>query len=150
MKNSINKFLGDPSLNSDSCFNFFDWFCDESSLEKRMLALVPKLRFLVKEGIVNSNTNYVWFKNNYLLYGGLCDDIRISSLNDDGTYLGGFNPRSGNNYTVKKCQVWLLDEDAMETIEFDNWASFKKEVKSNPVLKARLVKCFNSDGNKEV
>jgi len=138
MKITINEFLENPVEHSDECFNFFDWFCKTSSLERRMLALVPKLKFLVKEGIINGDTNYVWFKNNCPLVGTLYDDIRISNLNGD--FLGGFCPTSGH-HVEDKCIVWTLKGKCKE-YNFKNWSSFKKEIKSNTDLRNVLIDNF--------
>jgi len=139
MKISINKFLENPVENSDNCFNFYDWFCKDSTLEKRMLALVPKLKFLVKEGIINGDTNYVWFKNNCPVNGSLYDDIRISNLDKD--FLGGFCPTSGHNIK-DKCAVWTLKGEFKE-YNFKNWSAFKKEIKSNTDLRNILINNFS-------
>jgi len=139
MKISINKFLENPVENSDECFNFYDWFCNDKTLEKRMKALVPKLKFLVKEGIINGDTNYAWFKNNCPLIGSLYDDIRISRLDDD--FLGGFCPRSGHN-VEDKCTVWVLKDEYKE-YNFKDWSTFKKEVKTNVKFRKILINNFN-------
>ena len=142
MKVSINKFLENPELNSDDFSNFYDWFCSDKALKGRMLALVPKLRFLVKEGIIDGDTHYVYFKNNCPVMGTLYDDIRISNLNGD--FLGGFCPKSGH-YVENKCNVWTFDNNNEFTSrEFKNWSEFKKEVKANETLRNELTSHFTA------
>lgn len=139
---SINEFLENPVENSDKFFNFYDWFCKDSTLEKRMLSLVPKLKFLVKEGIIDGESNYVWFKNNCPCDGSVYDDIRISTLDKENTFLGGFCPKTGHNNIEEKCSVWWFKEGELVTKNFKNWNTFKKEVKTNPEFKAELVKAY--------
>jgi len=103
---TIREFLENPVLNSDKFYGFYDWFCSTKALEKRMLALVPKVKFLVKEGILDQDNTYIWLKNNCPFTGSLYDDIRISTIKDD-EFLGGFCPRSGHK-TELKCSVWTL------------------------------------------
>ena len=141
MKASINEFLKNPIENSDDCSNFYDWFCGEQTLEKRMLSFVPKLKFLVKEGIIDGDKTYVWFKNNCPMSGHTYDDMRISSLNENNDFLGGFCPRTGHYGVEKKCTVWTLDCGLVQ-YDFDTWADFKREVKKNPSLKAKLQEAF--------
>jgi len=142
MKVSINKFLENPEANADSESNFYDWFCSDKALKGRMLALVPKLRFLVKEGIIDGDTHYVWFKNNCPVSGSLYDDIRISRLDNDEEFRGGFCPASGHN-VENKCNVWTLGtNDEYKNREFKNWSEFKKEVKANETLRNELTSHF--------
>ena len=140
-KITLRKFLEDPIKNSDECFNFFDWFCDEKSLEKRMLNLVPKLKFLVKEGILDPDKVKVNFKNNYPVHGSLYDDIRITAIDDEDKYLGGICPRTGHN-KKNKCEIWVI-RPRFEQLEFKNWTEFKKEVKRNKSLKEFLKLKFS-------
>lgn len=139
---SINEFLSNPIENSDCFSNFYDWFCSDRSLEKRMMAMVPKLKFLVKEGLLNGDTNYVWFKNNCPMDGSLYDDMRISTLDENQDFLGGFCPRTGH-HVEDKCSFWTISKDrGLKTYEFKDWSTFKKEVKTNEELRAILIKNF--------
>lgn len=141
MKVSINKFLENPVQNTDEYSNFYDWFCSEKKLEKRMLSLIPKIKFLVKEGLIDGEKNIVWFKNNCPLIGTLYDDFRISTL--DGNFLGGFCPKSGHNKVENKCYFWFFDSNRnVITKEFKNWMTFKKEAKINQELRDELKSHF--------
>jgi len=143
MKVSINKLLENPEkvIKEDRCSLFYDWFCSEKSLDRRALAFIPKLKFLVNEGIIDGNKNYVWFKNNCPVYGSLYDDMRISNIETD-EFLGGFCPKTGHNDVENKCNVWTLIPK-YENIEFENWNAFKKEVKTNLKYKKFLTSVFS-------
>ena len=144
---SINKFMNDPYENCDDCFNFFDWFCKDSALENRMLKMIPKLRFLLKEGIICGDSLYVWFKNNCPMCGTLYDDMRFSTLSDNEDFRGGICPKTGHNNEKLKCSVWYFAGEERELIQlkFTNWSEFKKEVKNNPELKLELTAGFRGE-----
>jgi hypothetical protein len=126
----------------DKYHNFYDWFCAEKSLEKKANSFVSKLEFLVKESILNPNNVFVQFKNNCPCYGTLYDDMRISMLNQEQTFLGGFCPKTGHNSVEDKCEIWTM-VDTYKEYRFKNWNEFKKELKVNPTLKNELVIAFN-------
>jgi len=158
---SIRQFISDPDNNRDSCWNFYDWFCKDNSLERRARSFIPKLKFLVKEGILDPDNLYAWFKNNCPCVGNLYDDVRISTIDDDNRFLGGFCPRSGHanrrsrysweeesKETPKLCTVWWFENQEASTenlIErkFETWSDFKRELKSNPEFRSELKKAFN-------
>lgn len=160
---SINEFLKDPETNSSWCFNFYDWFCKESSLLAKAKQHASKLKFLVDQGVLNGDTTYAWFKNNCPGYGNLYDDIRISRMNEDNDFLGGFCPKSGHHSVELKAEVWMLDNtnqvnnikecsDAkMEVVEshkmkyykFPTWSDLKAEIKKNPMFRNELKEHFH-------
>jgi hypothetical protein len=143
-KISINEFLENPIMNSDDCFNFYDWFCSEHTLKRRMMSLVPKLKFLVKEGIIDGDSHYVWFKNNSPMSGSLYDDMRISRIDNDEEFRGGFCPTSGHR-TRMKCNVWTLgNNEEFVKREFKSWSEFKREVKTNETLRNELSAHFSA------
>lgn len=136
---SIREVLEDNSK-LDSCFGFYDWFCADKTLEKRAKSLLSKLKFLVKEKLVNPDTNYVWFKNNCPCSGSLYDDMRISTLDEDEEFLGGFCPRTGHD-VEDKCSFWVLTPE-YKTYDFEDWSTFKKQVKSDQNLRDVISNVF--------
>jgi hypothetical protein len=63
------------------CFNFYDWFCKESSLQKKADTLFGQLkRFLAANPSIDIDKHYVWFKNNCPVNGPLYDDFRIADI----------------------------------------------------------------------
>ena len=125
----------------DEYYNFYDWFCSEKALEKRAKSLLAKLKFLVNEGLINSETNYVWFKNNCPMNGRLYDDFRISSK--DGEFLGGFCPRSGHKALEdESCSFWIIKPEYKE-YRFKDWSTFRQEVKTNENLRYMIKYTFN-------
>ena len=137
--NTIKTFLENPVKNSDSCFNFIDWFCKDSTLEKRMLSFVPKVKFLVNEGLINPETTRIAFRNALPVYGSIYDEMYFYNLN--GYTVGGICPRTGHRGVDLKCDVWYYNGDYNDKrIEyaFKTWAEFKIAVKNNLALKDEL------------
>jgi len=139
---SINQLLEKPIENTNNYFEFYDWFCKTETLSSRFDKLIPKLRFLVSEGLINGDTHYVWFKNNCPLDGSLYDDIRISTLDENNNFKGGFCPKSGHSSDTNKASFWLLNtKEGMDIEEqkFLNWSSMKKELKTNEELRKKII-----------
>jgi hypothetical protein len=72
----------DSEGSENDCFNFYDWFCKDSSLERKAKALFPKVKkFIAANPEIDILSTYVFFKNNCPGAGSLYDDFRI--CNDD-------------------------------------------------------------------
>lgn len=138
LKLSIKQFLENPEENSTEYYNFYDWFCSKESLLNRMKKLVPKLKFFADEGLIDIDNNYVWFKNNCPCEGKLYDDIRISSLNEDDTYKGGFCPKTGHTNELEEFSIWGFGFGEFKNLNSADWKNFKKEIKTNPKFKEEV------------
>ena len=82
----LNAFASGQIMDSDgtvgNCFNFYDWFCKDSSLERKAHALFPRVkRFLKEHPEIDTQSTYVFFKNNCPVNGPLYDDFRICNEN---------------------------------------------------------------------
>lgn len=126
----------------DSC-GFYDWFCKDSSLKRRALKMLPKLQFLVDEGLLNGDDKYVWFKNSCPLNGDLYDEMGISSIGGDEDYLGGLCPACGHTSSAKEASIWMLNDGEMHTVTADRWVTLKKELKTSEVLREMVKKAFS-------
>jgi hypothetical protein len=71
-----------PLPDGDSwCHGFYDWFCADTSLERRSKSLVSKLKkFLAKNPDIDQDKTYAFFKNNCPMNGPTYDDFRICDL----------------------------------------------------------------------
>jgi len=59
------------------CYNFYDWFCKDTSLKSKADKLFPMaIKFANKMGI-DLDKHYVFFKNNCPVGHPLYDDFRI-------------------------------------------------------------------------
>lgn len=84
------------------CFNFFDWFCRESSLENKALQLFPRVKTFAEKMGVNLDTTYCIFKNNCPVGGPLYDDFRICDR-ESGKVIWTVVPKCGHS---GQAEVW--------------------------------------------
>ena len=84
------------------CFNFFDWFCKESSLENKAKQLFPRVKTFAEKMGVNLDTTYCIFKNNCPMGGQLYDDFRICDR-ETGFVIWTIVPKCGHS---GQAEVW--------------------------------------------
>ena len=91
----------DSEGSENTCFNFYDWFCKDSSLERKANVLFPKVkRFLKENSEIDILSTYVIFKNNCPMNGPLYDDFRICNENE---VLFTVIPKCGHS---GKAEIW--------------------------------------------
>ena len=91
----------DSEGSENDCFNFYDWFCKDSSLERKANVLFPKVkRFLKENSEIDILSTYVFFKNNCPMNGPLYDDFRIC---DENEVLFTVIPKCGHS---GKAEIW--------------------------------------------
>ena len=131
-KFTINQVLANPSLyNKENFYGFYDWFCKDSSLEKKYQAALRQVRQMVKLGLIDGDKHSFWLKNNCPVSGSLYDDIRFNTIDGD-EYVGGVAPWLGYSSMRGACEYWLASEN-FNAHKFDNWSDFKKFAKANKV-----------------
>jgi hypothetical protein len=89
------------------CFNFYDWFCKDTSLKSKANKLFPMaIKFANKMGI-DLDKHYVFFKNNCPVNHPLYDDFRICDKENGWVVFTVVpkEPRSG------KTEVWGREND---------------------------------------
>lgn len=138
----INEFIKDIESQKDNYYGFYDWFCSDKALRNRAISLIPKVKFLVDQGVINGATTYVWFKNNCPIVGDLYDDMRFSLLDEGNTYLGGIAPTVGYTSSQGTCTVWLIVDGRLFDRTFESWGKFEQELKTDTRLRAELKKHF--------
>jgi hypothetical protein len=73
----------DSTGDQNDCYNFYDWFCKDASLERKAKALFPKVKkFIAANPEIDILETYVFFKNNCPGQGPLYDDFRICNENE--------------------------------------------------------------------
>ena len=91
----------DSEGDQNTCFNFYDWFCKDSALERKANILFPKVkRFLKENSEIDILSTYVFFKNNCTGAGKLYDDFRICNENE---VLFTVIPKCGHS---GKAEIW--------------------------------------------
>lgn len=60
---------------------WYDWFCSDKSLGRRLVAMASKVKIITKSDKINPDTMYVFFKNNCPMWtSGTYDDFRICDI----------------------------------------------------------------------
>lgn len=77
LANQLNHLSKHPD---QSKYLFFDWFCQERSLDRKARKLLPKVRAIESCGRFDPTKTYVVFKNNLRMDGATYDDFRICDL----------------------------------------------------------------------
>jgi hypothetical protein len=113
VKMNINTFASrflNGDFDSNSCSTqieagWYDWFCRDTSLAAKTQKLGKKVLQLMKSQKINTETNYVFFKNNCPMYGSLYDDFRICDM-ETGDVIYTVTPSCGHNRNKGQAQVW--------------------------------------------
>jgi hypothetical protein len=87
--------LGSDGEKDGECWNFYDWFCQDTSLERKSRALMSKVKTFVSHYNIDLDSTYVFFKNNCPMNGSLYDDFRICDI-ETGDVLYTVIPKTGH------------------------------------------------------
>ena len=90
----------DSEGDQNTCYNFYDWFCKDSALERKANILFPKVKKFIESTQVDILDTYVFFKNNCPVNGPLYDDFRIC---DENGVLFTVIPKCGHS---GKAEIW--------------------------------------------
>jgi len=84
-------------IDDKGCWNFYDWFCNNTSLKNKAKRLMGYTkRFVKAHPELDIDAHHVWFKNNCPMNGPLYDDIRITENKEDGQNVWVITPKSGH------------------------------------------------------
>ena len=102
----------DSDGNESWCFNFYDWFCKDSSLERKSRSLFAKVKKFVKANPqIDTTKVYVFFKNNCPMSGPLYDDFRICT---EESVMYTVTPKCGHS---GKAEIWGKENDFKEPLK---------------------------------
>lgn len=89
------------------CYNFYDWFCKDTSLKSKADKLFPMAIKFVEKMNIDLDKHYVFFKNNCPVSHPLYDDFRICDRETGNVVycVVPKEPRSG------KTEVWGRGND---------------------------------------
>ena len=97
----------DGSVNT-RCYNFFDWFCKDSSLERKARRLFSSVKSFVKHNPeIDLTKHYVFFTNNCPMRGPLYDEFRIVNIEQDEV-VWSVTPKSGH---TGMAEIWGIQND---------------------------------------
>lgn len=144
-KISINEMIANPELlNSEGTWSFCDWFCPKSDLEKRAKSLLPKVKFLVDQKIIDGDKTYLWFKNSSSCFGMLYDSFGIVLIENDIDIFDCVL-KSGHDFQKNSCNIWGTYFD----ITMNSWEVFKQEIRIDARFKNKLIESVNKLIKKE-
>jgi hypothetical protein len=98
-----NGLIIDSQGQNDECYNFYDWFCKDSSLRNKSWKLMKQVKtFLKHNQQIDLSEHYVFFKNNCPMNGPLYDDFRICNI-ETGNVVFTVIPKCGHS---GKAEIW--------------------------------------------
>ena len=114
----------------DTCFYFYDWFCNDKSLERKSKGLMAKAKKFAALMNIDLDTHYIWFKNNCPMHGTLYDDFRFARVDNSDT-VWTVQPALGyHGETHGTCEVWSSTNDWKTAIATaPSWREFLKKQK---------------------
>ena len=101
---------------------WYDWFCRNKSLCGKTKRLAPKVKQLAKSSKVDVDNWYVWFKNNYPMFGSLYDDIHFADIKTGNViYTIAFVKKYGQTI-----ELWGKENDFKHPLVTGHWKDIKK------------------------
>jgi hypothetical protein len=98
-----NGLIIDSQGQNDECYNFYDWFCKDSSLCNKSWKLMKQVKtFLKHNQQIDLLEHYVFFLNNCPMNGPLYDDFRICNI-ETGNVVFTVIPKCGHS---GKAEIW--------------------------------------------
>lgn len=104
---------------------WYDWFCKNSSLQRKGEALLKKLKAISKSTKFDNSKCYVFFKNNCPCNGSLYDDFRICDL-ETGDVIYTVVPKSGHTADNGLGEVWGRENNFDGPLYRGSWKEIKK------------------------
>jgi hypothetical protein len=103
-----NGLIIDSQGQNDKCYNFYDWFCKDSSLCNKSWKLMKQVKtFLKHNPQIDLLEHYVFFKNNCPMNGPLYDDFRICNI-ETGDVVFTVIPKCGHSGLA---EIWGREND---------------------------------------
>lgn len=103
---------------------WYDWFCRDSSLERKGKDLLKKLKMIASSKKFDNDKCYVFFKNNCPFVGNLFDDFRICDK-ETREVLYCVVPKSGYKCDEGRAQVFGVDNNFQGPLVEGTWRDVK-------------------------
>jgi hypothetical protein len=126
LRQQIEAYENGNILDKD-CYYFYDWFCQDKSLQRKALVLMAKVKRFIRIVNVDLDKTYVFFKNNCPVYGNLYDDFRICDL-EAGDVIYTVAPSLGYTKRKGEAEVWGKANSFREPIvKASSWSELLKK-----------------------
>jgi len=100
---------------------WYDWFCRDTSLAAKTEKLGRKVLQLMESTKIDTEKNYVFFKNNCPMRGGLYDDFRVCDM-ETGDVIFTVVPRCTHS---GKAEVWGRENEFKGPLVQGTWRDVK-------------------------
>ena len=129
---TINAIIADLNVTAEADYNFVE-MNSKASFERRALMIVPKLKSLVKNDLINGDLIVTFHNVNASAQKGTYDECQF--LDNDGNFVGGINFQTWGLEDTGSAYFWVNDKENDERIVtyFDKWSTMKKELKDAEV-----------------
>ena len=122
--NYENGEYNDTSFEAMVRAGWYDWFCKDTSLKRKLDKLFPKVKQISISAKVDLDKMYVFFKNNCPIHGSLYDDFRICDM-ETGDVIYTIIPASGHKVIKGQAQVWGRENNFNEALAKGTWKDIK-------------------------
>lgn len=121
---TINEVLATPTTKEFIYSLWYDWFCRDTSLQNKGLALLNKLNQIKESKKFDNNKTYVFFKNCCPCDGSLYDRFSICDIETEEV-IYCITPKSGHKYMNGKGEVYGKENDFKEPLIEGSWKDIK-------------------------
>lgn len=104
---------------------WWDWFCKDTSLERKGKSLFSKLKAIAKSNKFDNDKCYVFFQNCCPCFGRLYDQFKICDL-ETGDVLYCVTPKSGHYADNGLGEVWGKENGFKEALFRGSWKEIKQ------------------------
>jgi hypothetical protein len=109
------KYL-DSEGDDNDCYNFYDWFCKETSLKGKADKLFPQVkRFVERNPGIDLDKTYCFFKNSCPMNGRLYDQFKICDA-ESHDVIFCVTPKSGHFMDKGKSELYGKINDFKEPL----------------------------------
>lgn len=104
---------------------WYDWFCKDTSLQRKGEALFKKLKAIANSNKFDNSKCYVFFKNCCPCYGSLYDQFKICDI-ETGDVIYCITPKSGHKVDEGLGDVWGEENNFKEPLFKGTWKEIKQ------------------------
>ena len=150
MSISIKSFIETKDITEfggKDCYGFWDWFCTDKKLEKIARSMRVKLRYLVKNQLIDADSTNVWFKNdfnqnNIMVFTDTKKDKNIAHIKIETTAVSGWSEYKRNRIIVVAYDDDVGGNNSYWLFDDTDWNSFKKKLEEDYTFTKMIGRIF--------